>query len=172
MSAGTQWVNAARQKASEIVSGVGNALSNISSTISGALSGVVEAIVSPFREAYNTAKGIWDSIANLASSVPQVNAGGGDIEWSFYGDDDITKLVKSDSEIIPVSGGESSTVDVNNNVVLDFKNVPAHIDTDALISAMQDKKVLKSLTSNPEFQSLDANVKNKLNLKVNRARGI
>ena len=34
------------------------------------------------------------------------------------------------------------------------------------------KKVLKSLTNNPEFQSLDANVKNKLNLKVNRARGI
>jgi len=170
VSAGTQWVNAAKQKASEIVSGVGNALSNISSTISGALSGVVEAIVSPFREAYNTAKGIWDSIANLASNVPHV--GGGDVQWNYYGDDDITQLINDNKEVIVPSTDSNMNVDVNNNVTLDFKNVPSHIDTDTLITAMQDKKVLKSLTSNPDFQSLDANVKNKLNLKVNRARGI
>ena len=172
MSAGTQWVNAAKQKASEIVSGVGNALSNISSTISGALSGVVEAIVSPFREAYNTAKGIWDSIANLASNVPHVGGQGGDFEWSIYGEDDITQLINDNKEVIVPSTDSNMNIDVNNNVTLDFANVPAHIDTNTLISAMKDKKVLKSLTSNPEFQSLDANVKNKLNLKVNRARGI
>lgn len=170
ISAGTSWVNAAREKAQSTVDGARDALSGMASAISGALSGVVDAIVSPFREAYNTAKGIWDSIANLASSVPQVNAGGGDIEWSFYGDDDITNMVNTGDSVVYTK--EESTVDVNNNVVLDFKNVPAHIDTDTLISAMQDKKVLKSLTNNPEFQSLDANVKNKLNLKVNRARGI
>ena len=172
VSAGTQWVNAAKQKASEIVSGVGNALSNISSTISGALSGVVEAIVSPFREAYNTAKGIWDSIANLASNVPHVGGQGGDFEWSIYGEDDITQLINDNKEVIVPSTDSNMNIDVNNNVTLDFANVPAHIDTNTLISAMKDKKVLKSLTSNPEFQSLDANVKNKLNLKVNRARGI
>ena len=170
VSAGAQWVSAAKQKASEIVSGVGNALSNITSTISSALSGVKDAIVQPFQDAYEAAKGVWDSIVNMASNTPHV--GGGDVEWSFYDDSDVTSLLKSNGEIVVASGGESSTVDVNNNVVLDFKNVPSHIDTDTLISAMQDKKVLKSLTNNPEFQSLDANVKNKLNLKVNRARGI
>ena len=96
----------------------------------------------------------------MASNTPQVNAEGGDVQWSFYGSDDI------------VYSHETSTVDVNNTVTLDFANVPAHIDTDTLVEAMQDKKVLKSLTSNPDFQSLDANVKNKLNLKVNRARGV
>ena len=164
ISAGAQWVSNARQKASEVVSGARDALSGMAGAVSGALSGVVDAIVSPFREAYNTAKGIWDSIANLASSVPQVNSpAGGDFEWSYYGDSDVM-----------ASGGEttSSNLDINHKITLDLENVPSQIDTPTLINALQDKKVLKALTSNPDFQSLDANVKNKLNLKVNRARGI
>ena len=162
ISAGAQWVSNARQKASEVVSGARDALSGMAGAVSGALSGVVDAIVSPFRDAYNTAKGIWDQIANLASNVPHV--GGGEVQWSYYGDDDV---MASGSETTT-----SSNLDINHKITLDLENVPSQIDTPTLINALQDKKVLKALTSNPDFQSLDANVKNKLNLKVNRARGI
>ena len=172
MSAGTAWVNAAREKAHAVVDGARNALSGMAGAISGALSGVKDAIVAPFQAAYDAAKGVWDSIANLASSVPHVGGQGGDFEWSIYGEDDITQLINNNKEIIVPNTDSNMNVDVNNNVTLDFANVPTHIDTNTLISAMKDKKVLKALTSNPEFQSLDANVKNKLNLKVNRARGV
>ena len=152
------------------MSGAAGKLAELPGKVADALGGVKDAIVKPFQDAYDTAKGIWDSIVNMANNTPQVNAGGGDIEWKVYDESDITGLVNTGDSVVYTK--EEQTVDVNNTVTLDFANVPSHIDTDTLISAMQDKKVLKSLTNNPEFQSLDANVKNKLNLKVNRARGI
>ena len=39
------------------------------------------------------------------------------------------------------------------------------IDIDSLISAIKDKKVLDALTSNRDFQDMDAKVKQKIQLK-------
>lgn len=171
ISAGARWVSAARQKAQEVVNGASSALSGMAGAISGALSGVVDAIVAPFRQAYDTAKGIWDQIANLASSVPHVGGQGGfDGEFSFYGDSDVAS--GNDENVVEtVTSSDDLTIDINNNVKLDLANVPVHIDTPTLIDALKDKNVLKSFVTNPDFQNLDAKVKEKVNLKINRAKG-
>ena len=164
ISAGAQWINNAKQKASEVVSGAAGKLAELPGKVADALGGVKDAIVKPFQDAYDTAKGIWDSIANLASNVPHVGGQGGDDGWSIYGDNDVM-----------ASGGEttsSSNLDINHKITLDLENVPSQIDTPTLINALQDKKVLKALTGNPDFQSLDAKVKEKINLQVNRAKGV
>ena len=63
-------------------------------------------------------------------------------------------------------------VDHNLNIVLDLKNVPATMDTDTLIKSLTDRKVLSALTANSDFQLFDGKAKERLNLKVNRSRGV
>ena len=172
VSAGIQWVSSVKEKASEVVNGAVNTLTGLPGKIGDVISGVKDAIVKPFQDAYNTAKGIWDSIVNLANNTPKVSASAGDYEFNIYGDSDVTSLIDSGDSIVHTVDDSKLTVDVNNNVRLDLANVPAHIDTGTLVEMMKDKKVLKALTSNPDFQSLDARVKERLNFKYNRSRGV
>lgn len=151
------WINAAKEKAKGIVDGVGNVLSGTANAVSSALSGVVDAVVKPFKDAYDQAKKVWDDIRTLNGLLPQ----GG--ESAMGGE--------------PLIGGSASystssqSVDVNHNITLDLVNVPAQIDTQTLIGMLRDPTVLRALTSSPDFQSLDAKVKERLNLKQIRARG-
>ena len=62
------WASAGSSAARNVVNRIVGAFSGIQSRISGALSGVVNTITKPFRDAYNTAKGIWDKIASLGSA--------------------------------------------------------------------------------------------------------
>ena len=62
------WASAGSSAARNVVNRIVGAFSGIQSRISGALSGVVNTITKPFRDAYNTAKGIWDKITSLGSA--------------------------------------------------------------------------------------------------------
>lgn len=174
VSAGAQWVSHARSKASEIVSSVVNTLTGLPGKISGALSGVVNAITKPFKDAYDSLVGIVDNIKSKASEVAniQLPAFGGD---AWGGD---LEPVSANNNVVynangnTVGSSESLTVDINQNVTLDLANVPSHIDTNSLIGALQNRDVLRALVENRDFQSIDAQVKERINYKVNRSRGV
>ena len=151
------WINAAKEKAKGIVDGVGNVLSGTANAVCNALNGVIDAVVKPFKDAYDQAKKVWDDIRTLNGLLPQ----GG--EGAMGGE----PLIGSNASY--TTGSQS--VDVNHNITLDLVNVPAQIDTNTLITMLKDPTVLRAFTSNPDFQSLDAKVKERLNLKQIRARG-
>ena len=153
------------------MSGVVNKLSSLPGDISSALSGVVDAITSPFQSAYDSLCGIVDSIKSkvqdalsAAASVTGFGgdtAAGGDMITAYGGD-----TYSSSGNTITVEG------EVTERLILDFQNVPGHIDTEQLISAMQDKKVLESIARNSTFQSIDAKVKNEIEAKSRRYYGV
>lgn len=70
------WASAGASAASGVVNKIVGAFSGIQSRISSALSGVVNTITKPFRDAYNTAKGLWDSITSLGSAGINVGSAG------------------------------------------------------------------------------------------------
>lgn len=166
VSAGTQWISNAKDKAQAVVDGVRDVLSNTASAVSSALGGVVDAIVAPFREAYNQAKAWWDSIASLGGAAGS-DAAGGEMAIARTALD-----LSSDKEFDIITGETVHVeVEVENKVILDLINVPAHIDTATLIRMLQDKEVLQALTSNPDFQSLDAKMKDEILARIKRAGG-
>jgi hypothetical protein len=54
---------------------------------------------------------------------------------------------------------------------LDLSGVPRGVNTNELVTAIQDRNVLNALVTNRDFQDLDARVKQRINLKNVRARG-
>jgi hypothetical protein len=89
-----------------------------------------------------------------------------------YGGEDTTDFITGNK--FNVNTGEftqsdNMTMDLNYNITLDLVNVPPHIDTNTLINAMSDKRFLSALTNNSDFQSMDAKVKERINLKNRRS---
>ena len=70
------WASAGASAARGVVNRIVGAFSGIQSRISGALSGVVNTITKPFRDAYNQAKSLWDSITSLGSAGISVGSAG------------------------------------------------------------------------------------------------
>ena len=178
ISAGAQWISNAVSQASSVVSGVVGRFSSLPSQISSALSGVVSAITQPFRSAYDSVCSIVDNIKSKVqdglSSLSQITGFGGDTAAggdmpSAYGGDILPANVE-----YTASGNSTVTVEgeVTERLILDFQNVPSHIDTDELIKAMQDKKVLASIARNRDFQSIDSKVKNEIIGKSKRYYGV
>lgn len=163
VSAGQAWVSNAKKKASDVVNGAYNTLVGLPGKVADALGGVVDAIVKPFRDAYDQAKGWWDKITSLDLSFGGEAAYGGE-----------TLPITSDNTASYTVSGDNGPIVIEDNINLnlDLSNVPSHIDTDTLINALTDKNVLTALTGNRDFQTLDARVKQRLNLKTNRMRGI
>ena len=68
------------------------------------------------------------------------------------------------------------TVKQEHEFVFDFRNVPEWIDTDKIISlmrdAIKDKTLIKELVSNPDFQALDTQIKERILRKVKRSKGV
>lgn len=174
VSAGVQWVSNAKSQASSIVSGVVGILTGLPGQISSALAGVVSAITSPFQSAYNAVVGV---VNNIKSQVQDAMNAIGQLNPFAQGGE----VIAAGGESLDVYGnrfdirtGRSTDkldVEVNEHIILDFVNVPAHIDTDTLAKAIQDRDVLKALTTNRTFQDLDANIKSKIEARNNRSRG-
>ena len=163
IAVGQMWISNAKSKAQAVVDGAAGALAALPGRIASALGGVVDAIVKPFRDAYNAAKQVWDKIVNMANNTPSVSAQGGDAmggDWAPMGGD------------FEVSSNDTVTLEHNLNISLDLANVPSHISTEQLVSALTDRNVLRELVNNRDFQLLDSRAKERLNLKVNRARGV
>ena len=156
-----------KKKAQDVVDGAKNTLSKTASAVGDALSNVKDTIVKPFQQAYDQAKKLWDKISSLG--------GGGAAGWSGanaagWNDGSTNNIITTEEHVI--IDDEPIVIDNNITLLLDLKNIPAHISTEELIKMLSDKKVLQALTGNPDFQSLDAKVKEKINLRIKRARGI
>jgi hypothetical protein len=160
ISAGAQWVSTVKQKALDVVNGAYNTLTGLPGKIASALSGVVDAIAKPFKKGYEDAKKWIDSIKNL--KIPNPAARGG--EPLEIGSNNSLSISSSDNGPI--------IIEDNINLTVDLKNIPAGMSADTLITALQDKNVLNALVSNRDFQSLDAQVKQKISLKKMRSGGI
>ena len=160
ISAGAQWVSTVKRKALDVVNGAYNTLIGLPGKIASALSGVVDAIAKPFKKGYEDAKKWIDSIKNL--KIPNPAARGG--EPLEIGSNNSLSISSSDNGPI--------IIEDNINLTVDLKNIPAGMSADTLITALQDKNVLNALVSNRDFQSLDAQVKQKISLKKMRSGGI
>ena len=173
VSAIQAWINSARNKVHQVVSAMTGPFSGVGSKISNALSGVVNAITKPFRDAWNTVKPYVDKINNAVNTIGNILPFGGEPAYGGETAADVT------GRSFNINTGEYTVTDENKpiiieetiNLILDLKNIPSGIDTDSLISAIKDKKVLDALTSNRDFQDMDAKVKQRIQLKNVRARG-
>ena len=164
VSAGQAWVSNAKQKASDVVNGAYNTLVGLPGKVASALGGVVDAIVKPFRDAYNQAKGWWDKLTSLDLSF------GGEAAYGGETLDSNGRAFNIGTGEYVVSESGPLVIEDNVNVTLDLQNVPATINTDQLISALQDRSVLSAIAGNRDFQSIDANVKKRISLR-NARRG-
>jgi hypothetical protein len=169
ITAGQQWVTNAKQKAGEIVTGVYNALSNLPSKISSALSGVVNAITKPFTEAYNSVAKTVENIKKKAEETLHINVAKGGELGEF--DIENQNLGVTASQYLGIPSDAPILIEDNINLTLDLQNVPTNISTNQLIEGLQNKNVLNALVTNRDFQTLDATVKQKINLKAKRSRG-
>lgn len=166
------WISAATQKVSELINKITSPFRGVAGKISGALGGVANALLSPFKTAWEWIKPYYDKIKGALDFVGSGLPFGGE---PAMGGETVADVNGNPFEIQSgdyiVNDNPEVRVVVDNNVVLDLVNVPAQIDTNTLISMLRDPIVLRALTSSPDFQSLDARVKEKLNLKQIRSRG-
>ena len=138
------------------------------------LSSITNRIVQPFVNAYNRVVHEVDKIKAKANSL----SGGllGAIGLGFDYEGMMEELEQSrKTQSYNVEEGEISIkqeIDFN----FDFTGLPEGINEDQLVyllkEAINDKGVINQLVNNPDFQSLDQKVKNRLSLKGNRSRGV
>lgn len=165
------WITAAVAKVREWVSNVTAPFRDVAGKITSGLSGVVDAVTKPFRDAWNNVKPYVDQIKGGIDTIGNITGfWGGE---SAYGGE--TAVDTTSGRVFDVGTGGfvvgDRTVDVNQNITISFKDVPPHIDTEQLISAVTDRNVLRAIASSNEFQDADASMKNRINLKGVRARG-
>ena len=161
------WISAAKDKVHSVIHAITSPFSGVASAISDALSGVVSAITAPFQSAWDAVSPIIDKIKSGIDMIGNLSFGG---EPAFGGE---TVPINTNATTYMVTTDDSPLVIEDNiNLNLDLSNVPSHINTNQLIEALTDKNVLSALTGNRDFQTLDARVKQRLNLKANRSRGV
>ena len=179
LDAGSQWVSNAISKAQEVVDGAAGALSSLPGRVAGALGGVVDAIVKPFRDAYNQAKSIWDSIASLANNTPTVRASAGGEGMTEYLDANSGAIA---SGTISTINSAKNNVNVNGTIkhTVNVTGIPSNAgksEVERLFTQMlNDKtfkdKLMREIASSSLFQSLDAKEKQRLLGKSNRSLGV
>ena len=162
------WISAAKGKVHSVIHAITSPFSGVASDISSALSGVVNAITQPFQSAYDSLCGIVDNIKSKAQEVTGIAFGG----EPAFGGETLPVVPNSASSYTVTTDDSPLVIEDNINLNLDLSNVPSHINTNQLIEALTDKNVLSALTGNRDFQTLDARVKQRLNLKANRSRGV
>lgn len=184
--AGQKWVNAAKNKAGDVVTAVYNKISGIPSKISSALGGVISAITKPFKDAYEGVKEWVGKIKSKASEVTGLNLGaGGDYPDEITGavaagGDYNTALDALNGKPFEINTGEyvveeqDLNINVNEIIMLDLANVPSNLDKDEFMNWLQtaigDKGLIRTLVENSDFQDLDMKVKQTL-FKKNARRG-
>ena len=134
------------------------------------IGGLTSKLTKPVTDAYTkiakTVGNIIQKIKSIPSNIPGVGGffGGEDLE--FYGGSDLTSY-----------STEKLSVDMNQNInlSLDLRNVPPSMDERTLAGLINEtldsKEFINRLVNNPDFQSLDNKVKQRIVLKSNRANG-
>ena len=173
-SAIQSWITAATSKVKDLISKITSPFSGVASSISSALSGVASALLEPFKDAWSWIKPYYDKIKSALDIIPGGAAGGEFL--AAGGEETITTTPVVTGNVYSTPKVDNSPIEVDHNLNLnfsfDFKDVPSHINTQELANALTDKTVIRELVNNKDFQILDGKAKERLNLKVNRARGI
>lgn len=157
-------------------SSISGTVSSIKSTIrsitSVNISSVTSKLTQPFTSAYNsivkTVNNIISKAKSIPSNIPVIGGmfGGADLA---YGGEDLLPSTSYSREEMKV------TIDQNLNLSLDLKNVPSSMDERMLAGLINEtldsKEFINRLVTNPDFQSLDGKVKQRIMLKSNRANG-
>ena len=177
ISSGIQaWINTASKKVSDLIKKITGPFNGVAKSISSALSGVASAITKPFSDAWNTLEPIVSKIKDGIDTISNIKLPfGGE---SAYGGETVTTDMSTGQPFEIVTGqyivetdDKPIVIEDNINLTLDLQNVPTHINTNDLIKALGDKKVLSAIASNRDFQTIDSKVKQKINLKGVRAKG-
>ena len=153
---------------------ISKTVNTIKTTIQGItgvnIGGLTSKLTKPVSDAYTKiAKTVGDiikKIKSIPSNIPGVGGffGGEDLEFS--GGSDLTSY-----------STEKLSVDMNQNInlSLDLRNVPSGLDERTLAGLINEtldsKEFINRLVNNPDFQSLDSKVKQRIVLKSNRANG-
>ena len=139
------------------------------------ISGVVSKIVKPFKDAYDGVAKQVEKIKKKAKEIPSnVGRGGLGVLGGFSGGEDLNFYGGSD---LTSYSTEKLSVDMNQNInlSLDLRNVPSSMDERQLAGLINEtldsKEFINRLVNNPDFQSLDSKVKQRIVLKSNRANG-
>ena len=139
------------------------------------ISGVVSKIVKPFKDAYDGVAKQVEKIKKKAKEIPSnVGRGGLGVLGGFSGGEDLEFYGGSD---LTSYSTEKLSVDMNQNInlSLDLRNVPSSMDERQLAGLINEtldsKEFINRLVNNPDFQSLDSKVKQRIVLKSNRANG-
>ena len=162
------WINAAKSKVRDVINAITSPFSGVAGAISGALSGVANAIKAPFEAAWNAIEPliskIQDGMKLVGAAGGEMAAGGESLDVNANRSFNIStgEYVIDDSPIV---------IEDNLNISLDLSGVPRGVNTNELVTAIQDRNVLNALVTNRDFQDLDARVKQRINLKNVRARG-
>ena len=167
-SAIQNWISTAKSKVSSLISSITGPFQGVAGAISSALSGVANALTAPFRQAWSWIEPYYNKIKDALNIIPSFGgeaAYGGETAMSSGGQ----AFNISTGEYV-VSDNQPLVIEDNVNISLDLQNVPATINTDQLISALQDRSVLSAIAGNRDFQSIDANVKKRISLR-NARRG-
>ena len=155
---------------SSIDTTVGNIIKKAESITNISLSGLKKKLTKPFTDAWDSISKTVESIKKKASSIGNISLpsfwGGEDLE--FYGGEDLTPSSYTTEKL---------SVDMNQNInlSLDLRNVPPSMDERQLAGLINEtldsKEFINRLVNNPDFQSLDSKVKQRIVLKSNRANG-
>jgi len=158
---------------SSIDTTVSNIIKKAESITNISLSGLKSKLTKPFEQAYNSivdwARKTYKDAQSWYNSIkPKSSSGGayGGEDLNFYGGSDLTSY-----------STEKLSVDMNQNInlSLDLRNVPSGLDERTLAGLINEtldsKEFINRLVNNPDFQSLDSKVKQRIVLKSNRANG-
>lgn len=159
------WISTAVSKVHSLISSIVSPFSGLAGQISSALSGVASALLKPFTDAWAWIEPYYNKIKDALSIVPGLGGGASGGDHPMGGETAVVSYGGFSVDNSPV------VVEHNLNVIFDFKDVPSHISTEQLSKALTDRSVLRELTSNRDFQLLDGQAKERLNLKIRRANG-
>ena len=168
-------VNIITKPFKDAYNGVKSAVDRIKTAAKGitniSLSSITNKITQPFANAYSKVAGWVSKIKSKASSIGNLNLGSM-LSFGF----DYEGMMEELNRPTVATGSDEININHDINFVFDFNNLPAGMDEDALTSMLQsaitDRSVINSLVNNPDFQSLDQKVKQRITLKNNRARGV
>ena len=181
ISAGQQWVEAAKQKAQNVVDKVYAVLSTIPGKISGALSGVVSAIVKPFQDAYSQVSN-W--VSKIASKVSEVAGLAGGLSGMLAGGEIVERVNNgynagvdlSTNPVVVIGTGNVNEVTGEVTLVHDFINLPTGITAsevaDIVITTAGSNEFGKLIAENTGFRDTDLRLRNVLSNRNSRANGV
>lgn len=137
----------------------------------------VDRIKETARPAYEAGKSYGENILNGFNSIDLSRD-------SLLDTSDFNTAIDVNGNTFDIHTGQYYEVDDNLEITVkqeheftfSFKDVPEWIDTDKLMSmikaAMKDKTLIRELVNNPDFQKLDAEVKDRILRKVKRSKGV